>query len=65
MTYKLEICPCCKKKRKLTTFRRSTQYTDDSKNWLTCCKDCKKQDDAHFDAQWKDYYESQGFGGFW
>lgn len=62
---KLEKCNCCGKKRKLDTYRRLTQYCNDKDNWITCCKDCKKEDDAHWKEMWKDYYESQGFGGYW
>lgn len=41
---KLTECNICKKKRKVQEHRRLTQYTDDTKNWLTCCKDCIAQD---------------------
>lgn len=61
---KLSECNICHKKRKVETHRRLTQYNDDTKNWLTCCKDCISQDNEHYKAMWKDYYESQGFGGY-
>lgn len=56
-------CPCCKKIKKLQKYRRLTQYHNDEVNWITCCKGCKKQDDEHWNAMWKDSYEYQGFGG--
>lgn len=59
---KLTECNICKKKRKVEEHRRLTQYTDDTKNWMTCCRDCIVQDNEHYQAMWKDYYESQGFG---
>ena len=60
-----EVCPICNKCRKLETHRRLCQYHEDSLNWFTCCKQCKKDDDEHWKQEWKDYYQSQGFGGFW
>lgn len=59
---KLTECNICNKKRKVEEHRRLTQYADDTKNWLTCCKDCIARDNDHYRAMWKDYYESQGFG---
>lgn len=58
----LTECPCCKKQRKVETRRRLTQYHSDKENWITCCGDCKAEDDEHWKGMWKDYYESQGFG---
>lgn len=62
---KLSECPCCHKKRKVETRRRLCQYNDDELNWITCCKECKLEDDSHWKEMWEDYYESQGFGGFY
>lgn len=62
----LTECPCCKKQRNVPDFvqthRRLTQYHSDAENWITCCKDCKAEDDEHWKEMWKDYYNSQGFG---
>lgn len=55
-------CNICKKERKVSEHRRLTQYADDTKNWLTCCKDCIAQDNEYYQAMWKDYYDSQGLG---
>lgn len=62
---KLESCPMCDKKRKLEKYRRMSQYNDDESNWITCCKKCKVEDDAHWKEMWREYYRDQGFGGFW
>ena len=62
---KFETCPVCNKQRKLETHRRLCQYDNDENNWLTCCKECKINDDAHWKEMWAEYHNSQGFGGFW
>lgn len=62
---KLLQCSICTKKRKVETHRRLTQYNNDEDNWIACCKECKAEDDAHWKEMWKDYYESQGFGGMY
>jgi hypothetical protein len=55
MKYEKSECPCCKKIRKLNKYRRLCRYNDDETNWLTCCAECKKEDDAHWKEMWKDY----------
>lgn len=56
-------CPVCKKNRKtVETHRRLCQYDCVSLNYITCCSQCKAEDDEHWKEMWKEYYESQGFG---
>lgn len=59
------ICPCCKETCEVNEYRRLTQYCQerDSDNYIVCCKDCKAEDDSHWEEMWKEYYYSQGFGG--
>lgn len=62
----LAECPCCGEQCEVKEYRRLTQYCKerDADNYINCCKDCKIQDDAHWEEMWKEYYYSQGFGAY-
>ena len=45
-------CPCCDKWLRIVTMqRRMTHYINDEKNWLTACKQCHKEDYAHWEER--------------
>lgn len=56
----LGYCPCCDAyfKYMVRTWRRNTQYVEESQNWLTACKECHEEDEAYFDDLWAQYYGS-------
>lgn len=57
-------CPCCERLRIVKTHRRLTQYADDTLNWLVCCSGCIEVDNLFYNEAWRDYYKSQGIGGY-
>lgn len=55
-------CPVCHKScKEVKIHKRLTRYHNFTKNFLTCCAECKEQDDEHWKGMWGEYYGSQGF----
>jgi C4-type Zn-finger protein len=54
----LSECPVCKKTGEVEQYRRLTQYSNDENNYITCCWQCKKEDDAYWQGMWAEYYGS-------
>ena len=54
----LGYCPCCERyfRYNIKTHRRNTAYCEESKNWLTACKECIEEDRYYFAELWNDYY---------
>lgn len=38
-------------------YHQRTQYVDPKSNWVTLCKSCTKENDAHWDERWAEYYQ--------
>ena len=51
-------CPWCERyfRHRVITTRRNTAYVDVASNWMTGCKECRKEDDEYFAELWNDYY---------
>ena len=66
MVVQMKECPCCGEIKEVSIHRRLTQYCEERSedNYIECCLDCKKEDDAHWKEMWAEYYNSQGYGGF-
>lgn len=40
-------------------YRQNTLFTDEEKNWVKLCPDCRKENDAYWKERWDDYYRER------
>ena len=55
----LGYCPCCRRwfQYNVKKRRQNTQYVEDSKNYITCCKKCFNEMEMYWDNIWNEFYE--------
>ena len=58
----MKNCPICKRtlKERIKERRLCTQYTDDSKNYVTSCFSCFEERNRVYKEMWDEYKNSQG-----
>ena len=46
-------------------YRQRTQYSDEERNWVNACPECKERNDEYWDEMWADLYGDirSGIGG--
>ena len=53
-------CGYCEKFHLLMRHRRqNTQYVDEEKNWVTCCRQQFEEIQSYWKERWDDYYSTR------
>lgn len=50
-----KICQWCDSSPAIH-YHQNTRYVEESRNWVTLCKDCKEENDDHWKELWEMFY---------
>ncbi len=54
-----KLCARCGRNMKSTiTYRQNTHYPEESANYVTLCRTCKKYNDQYWKEMWQEYWSS-------